>query len=423
MAAVYLGLPYSPVIPANGPYELSKQVVNSKGSVLVVDKDKVPILLQALDNHEYAITLSQLKLLVVLNQPEVEPKLLQHPNCPKLVLTYDQVLSKSTSLLENVPYFPAKPNDTLVIIYTSGSTGLPKGAIHTHCTLIYGFLNWNLLEPRPEATAMVNSSWFPMGHVSGSIGLWHNLYHGFTTILHRDLSMDKIMAAAHKYKSQWVPISAAHAVPLAKSDYEKRYDLSSLELIWYGGSKISENLINDIKTKFPKIRMIEKYGATEFMGCVYNTDLKDAKLGNLGPPCPEVEMKIVDVESGKSLPSGQRGEICFRGPPCFIGYLDNEEATRKTIDEAGWYHSGDVGYFDEQGCLFMVDRIKELIKYKMWSLFPAEIEDFLQQHPSVASVCVVGVKHATDGHRIRAYVQLRPNHQVTAEKLVKHVQG
>src|SRR5699024_9065978 len=137
------------------------------------------------------------------------------------------------------------------------------------------------------------------------------------------------------------------------------------------------------------------------LGSVANAELGQAarpdKVGNVGTPLPGVEMKIVDLETGRSLPAGQRGEICFRGPPRFVGYLNNEEATRATIDSDGWYHSGDVGYYDPDGALYVVDRIKEIIKYKYWSIFPAEIEDFLYRHEAVEAACVVGVRHVTDG--------------------------
>lgn len=119
------------------------------------------------------------------------------------------------------------------------------------------------------------------------------------------------------------------------------------------------------------------------------------------------------------------GEICLRAPNCFIGYLNNAKATAETIDPEGWYRTGDVGYYDHKGCLFITDRIKELIKYKHWSVSPAEIEAFLQTHSDVLGACVIGVEHVTEGAHLRAYVQLRENvgKVVTEKEILKYVQG
>lgn len=147
-------------------------------------------------------------------------------------------------------------------------------------------------------------------------------------------------------------------------------------------------------------------------------------LGSVGAVCPNAEMKIVSLETGEALPSGQQGEICFRGPTRFVGYLGNPEETRATIDSDGWYHSGDVGYYDESGELFIVDRIKEIIKYQHWSVFPSEIEDFLHRHPAIESVCVIGVKHATDGALPRAYIVLNSTHsQTKPDEIIQYVKG
>ena len=170
--------------------------------------------------------------------------------------------------------------------------------------------------------------------------------------------------------------------------------------------------------------MHELYGSTELLHCAYNTgDDVNEPVGSVGPPSPYCEMKIIDLETGKNLPANCSGEICFRGPARFLGYLRNLRATDEVIDSNGWYHTGDIGYYDDNGHLYVVDRIKALIKFRYWSISPAEIELFLQQHSAIDSVCVVGVKHQTDGQWLRAYVVIRPGHQVTEQELIKNVQG
>ncbi|KAJ6217638.1 hypothetical protein RDWZM_008795 [Blomia tropicalis] len=117
-------------------------------------------------------------------------------------------------------------------------------------------------------------------------------------------------------------------------------------------------------------------------------------------------------------------KLCFRGPPRFIGYLDNLEATNDAIDSDGWYHTGDVGYYDERGHIFICDRIKELLSFRIWSVYSTEIESFINSHPAVRLACVVGVRHATDGMYVRAYVELVDNKQTVIEQeIIKYVEG
>jgi len=132
---------------------------------------------------------------------------------------------------------------------------------------------------------------------------------------------------------------------------------------------------------------------------------------------PGMQMKIVDLHTGKSLPANQEGEICFRGPTIFWGYLDNEEATREVKDPDGWYHMGDVGYYDECDRLFVTDRIKEMIKYESYTIAPCEIENVLLKHEAVMAAVVVGVDHPRDVKWLRAYVELRKNKQATEQEL------
>lgn len=134
-------------------------------------------------------------------------------------------------------------------------------------------------------------------------------------------------------------------------------------------------------------------------------------------------MKTIDLLSGEALPMNEPGEVCFRSPNCFAGYLNNDEATGERIDSDGWYHSGNVGFYDQAGNLYITDRIKELCKYKHWTVAPAEVESFLQTQPAIAGVCVVGVQHRSEGQHLRAYVQLAENKSATEEEIVQYVKG
>jgi acyl-CoA synthetase (AMP-forming)/AMP-acid ligase II len=145
--------------------------------------------------------------------------------------------------------------------------------------------------------------------------------------------------------------------------------------------------------------------------------------GCVGSVSALTEIKIIDLNTGKSLGPNLDGEICLRGPQLFVGYLNNESATKSAIDSKGWFHSGDVGYYDEKERFFITDRLKELIKFKAWSIAPVEIESLLLTHESVDSVAVVGVKHKTDGQLPRAFIKVKNGSKVTEEELIKFVEG
>ncbi len=145
--------------------------------------------------------------------------------------------------------------------------------------------------------------------------------------------------------------------------------------------------------------------------------------GCVGSVSALTEIKIIDLNTGKSLGPNLEGEICLRGPQLFVGYLSNESATKSAIDSKGWFHSGDVGHYDEKERFFITDRLKELIKFEAWSIAPAEIESLLLTHESVDSVAVVGVKHKTDGQLPRAFIKVKNGSKVTEEELIKFVEG
>ena len=145
--------------------------------------------------------------------------------------------------------------------------------------------------------------------------------------------------------------------------------------------------------------------------------------GDLGELSPNMEMKVVDIESGDNLPENRHGEIWLRGPIMFKGYHNNENATKRTIDEDGWLHTGDFGHYDENGHLFITDQVTELIKFRIWFVFPTEIEACLLEHDAIAEVAVIGIKHIVDVEWPRAYVKLKQGKKISEEKIKKYVAG
>ena len=159
--------------------------------------------------------------------------------------------------------------------------------------------------------------------------------------------------------------------------------------------------------------------------CMPTTEQMDTEFipGNVGYVARNLELKIVDINTGQSLGPDIDGEIYLRGPQMFSGYLNNIEATKETIDSDGWLHTGDIGHYDQNERIFITDRLKEMINYTGCAVSPVEIEQFLLTHESVAEVVVVGIKHESETQWPRAYVKVKNGKSVTEEELKKFVAG
>lgn len=435
LATIYLGLSFCPIPPTSGPFELSEQSSGAEGTVLVFGSEKVVTVEKTATEAAYLKTMKQFKVIVqvetgatgqsrldALKQLDVfkESNAFIHSFEEMISLAIDDYQGQH---LKTIPHFPVDDlEQEFLLCFTSGTTGTPKPALHSHRSIGVSMVrsNWG-----PKSVGMPVILWHPLGHISGTFISLFSFYAGCSVILFDKSDIEPILQAVEKYKVSYFLMAANQAAPMATLDFHTKYNLSSLKFITHGGSFVATSLLMAIRKKY-NVATINIYGSTEFLDCVEGFGVQDLdddyQVGCVGQVKPGVEMKIVDLESGFACPPNVNGEICFRGASCFNGYKGNEEATRMTIVD-GWYHSGDVGYYNEAGSLYITDRIKEMIKYKLYSLIPAEIEDFLQRHEAVAAACVVGVPHATEGHHIRAYVELVEGGQVSEQELADYVSG
>lgn len=210
---------------------------------------------------------------------------------------------------------------------------------------------------------------------------------------------------------------------LAKNPIVDNYDVSSLKVIWCGAAPLSKELEDSVqkRTGIPVIR--QGYGMTEGSLAFCGQTDEYHSPGSVGILRAGFMCRIVDEESGKNLPAFERGEVWVKGNAVMKGYVRNEEATRNTIDSDGWLHTGDVAYYNDNGELFIVDRNKELIKYKGFQVPPAEIEGLLLQHPKIADAGVVGKPDERTGELPIAFVVKQPNVELTEHDVVKFVEG
>ncbi|WAJ46717.1 AMP-binding protein [Mycobacterium sp. Aquia_216] len=302
-----------------------------------------------------------------------------------------------------------------VLPYSSGTTGKPKGVMLTHRNLV---ANVAQLHPvsgvSPDETLVAVVPFF---HSYGLTGLLcAALRNRARLIVMPAFNLSEFLAAIEKYRCTQAYIVPPVAVALAKDPMVDSFDLSSLHTLTSAAAPLDEELAKAVTQRIG-CRIVQAYGMTELSPASHVIPLEgrhpagiEAPVSSCGWTVPNSESKIVDPETGGEIPvpsSGfsNPGELCFRGPNVMAGYLGNAAATAEIIDADGFLHTGDLARVDAAGCVYIVDRLKELIKYKGYQVAPAELEALLLTHPGIADVAVVGVIHNVSGEEIpKAFV-------------------
>ena len=210
-------------------------------------------------------------------------------------------------------------------------------------------------------------------------------------------------------------------VLLAKSLVVEKYDLSSVNEIVCGAASLSKDIEEQVMAKFKgNVTIRQGYGMSETTLGVFKSDMKTVRPGSVGSPVQGIYAKVID-ENGKALRSNQNGELCFKGKRIMKGYINNPEATRETIDANGWLHSGDIGYYDDEFQFYIVDRLKELIKYKAFQVAPAEVEGILLSNPKIKDAGVIGIPDEECGELPFAYIVKQPGVQLSEKDVISFV--
>ncbi len=320
-------------------------------------------------------------------------------------------LTPFAALLEgdgDVPYVEIDPrNDLVALPYSSGTTGLPKGVMLTHYNLVANMRQMDGLDyfNRDDILLCV----LPLFHIYGLVVVLNmGLHLGATIVMTPRFDLEQFLGLIEKYR-----VTLSHIVPpivlkLAREPSVENYDLSSLKTIFSGAAPLGPELSREVIDRI-KCGIRQGYGMTETSPVTHSSpaDPAKSKLGSVGTPAPNTECKLVDPATGSECAPNEAGEVCVRGPQNMRGYLNNTEATARTIDEDGWLHTGDIGYADEDGHFFIVDRVKELIKYKGFQVAPAELEAILLTHPAVADCAVIPCRDDEAGEVPKAFVVLK----------------
>jgi long-chain acyl-CoA synthetase len=322
------------------------------------------------------------------------------------------------------PHKPIETSDIAIQLYTSGTTGRPKGAMLTHDNLLAmrreaarSPLAWN--QWGPEDVSLVA---MPVAHIGGTGWGLVGLFNGAKGVVAREFDPTKVLDFIEKDRvSKMFMVPAALQI-VVRQPRARQVDYSRMSHILYGAAPIPLDLLRECMEVFG-CGFVQQYGMTETTGTVVYLPPEDhdpagnARMRSAGLPMPGVELKVID-EAGNSLPSGAVGEVAVRSLANMAGYWKLDEATRKTLDADGWLRTGDAGYLDADGYLFIHDRVKDMIISGGENIYPAEVESAVYGHPHVAEVAVIGVPDEKWGEAVKAVVAAKPGVTPDADDII-----
>jgi len=324
-------------------------------------------------------------------------------------------LMTSPPLTEQVP---VTNSDVVVLPYSSGTTGRSKGVMLTHGNLTANIAQTEhvlLLEEGDVALAVL-----PFFHIYGMQVLMNGLLaNGVTIITMPRFDLEQALTITQDRKVSWFFAVPPIVLALAKHPLVDQFDLSSVKVVFSGAAPLSAELGEECEARLG-CAVVQGFGMTELSPVSHASPGFENKSGASGVTISNTECRIVDLE-GNDLGVGEDGELWIRGPQVMKGYLNNEQATAETIDSDGWLHTGDVAHFDEDGFVFIVDRLKELIKYKGFQVPPAELEGLLLTHPAIADAAVIGIQDDEAGELPKAFITVAPGQSLTEDDVMQFV--
>jgi acyl-CoA synthetase (AMP-forming)/AMP-acid ligase II len=347
---------------------------------------------------------------------------------PAGMLGYEQLINSSQPEPISAD---VSEEDTTILMYTAGTTGKPKGVMLPHKSFSVYVLD-NVSPPDPE-TEERNILTVPLYHVAGIQAMMAAIYGARTLVMQRQFDAKSWMELVQKEK-----VNRAMMVPtmlkqlMDNPDFGK-YDLSSLKVITYGAAPMPLTVMKKALEAFPGVSFINAFGQTEtastitmlspadhiITGSGEEREKKLRRLTSIGKPLPDVEMKVIDP-SGKELGPGEIGEILARGPRIMTGYYKDEAKTASTIDAAGWVHTSDMGYRDEDGYFYLAGRSSDLIKRGGEYISPEELENVICTHPKIEEVAVIGIYDEEWGELPRAVCVPKKGSSCTDEEIMEY---
>ena len=392
------------LVPVNwrmAPREIALVLNNARAQVLFVGEEYLAII------EEIQKGLTWLKHLIVF-ESNVE-----------LTCYSEWLLDQSGDELAS----ESLPDDVALQLYTSGTTGAPKGVMLTNRNLFALFDHlgecWQL---DANTRSIVCLPLFHIGGIAWGLACMH--YGGTAVLVHTFIAAD-VLRLIECERATHINLVPAMIRAMVESPTASAHDYSSLRFVLYGTAPISKPLLLAALSTF-HCPFFQVYGLTETTSAITQLDAADHQIGgpreallrSAGRPYTWVEAKIVDPSTLEPCPVGKTGELWVRSAQNMKGYWMNEEATAATIDKSGWLKTGDCGYFNTEGYLFLTDRVKDMIVSGGENVYPAEAESLLVEHPLVAEVAVIGVPHPTWGETPKAVIVLKPGEQIPEQELI-----
>jgi long-chain acyl-CoA synthetase len=323
---------------------------------------------------------------------------------------------------EPKPLVERTEDDLAVLVFTSGTAGAPRAAMLTHGNLLVNLRQMAAASDDGPGPDDIGFGVLPMFHIFGlNVVLGITLATGSAVVLIERFDPLSALEAVDKHRitmmsgppNMWAAFAGLTGVSPSM--------LASVRLATSGAAKLAPEVAVAMEERFG-VKVQEGYGLTEASPVVTSGLGIDAPVGSVGVPVPGVEVRLIDLE-GTDVLVGDVGEMLVRGPNVFKGYWEDPEATRRVLDPDGWLHTGDLAVVDDDGFLYMVDRIKDLIIVSGFNVFPAEVEDVLLEHPAIEAAAVVGVPHPHTGEAVRAYVVARDGLSIEEDDVVDFVAG
>ena len=373
---------------------------------------------------EYILNNSRAKVVVVADElfEKFEPILAECPSVEHVIvvgekpvpdtLDFRSLVAESSPELSTVE---AEDDEVAMILYTAGTTGKPKGVMLTHMNLVSNAY----ASAQSKRLSMLFA--LPLSHSYGITAMNAAYVRGQGAVLLKWFSPNDALKAIEQHRltsMTGVPTTYNYLMNFAAAE---NYDTSSMREWHSGAAPLPMRLIDDFQNKFGGT-ILDGYGLTETSPVVSTHWLgMETKPGSVGKPVEGVQVRIVD-EDGNEFPLGEVGEIAVHGPNVMKGYFEDQEATDLTLRD-GWLYTGDMGYLDEDGYLFIVDRTKEIIIRGGFNIYPREVENVLYAHPAVFEAGVIGIPDEMLGEEVKAFVALQEGQTTTEEELIQHCEA
>jgi long-chain acyl-CoA synthetase len=402
-AASKLGAVGCPLNSAYREREVAYQLNSAGARTLVTHAKLLPVIEAALPSLAAPLT-------IILVGDEA-------PDSASNIIGYGDVVDGQSA---DPPITHIDPDQVAALPFSSGTTGMPKGVMLTHRNLAINHEQWgSRLQLSPDDCYIIYQ---PLSHIYGVTMMGVSVRSGSKQILLERFDLETVVRLIEQHGVTWLFAVPPTLLTLANTPWLDRSHFRTVRYAFSAAAPLPPDVARRVEERFG-FRIVQGYGLTEAGPATHQTPLDRIKPESSGPLLPDTELRVVDIETGEiDLPSGETGEIVVRGPQVMKGYWNAPEETARALRN-GWLYTGDIGRVDEDGYIYIVDRKKEMIKYKSFSIAPAELEAVLLEHPDIEDCAVIGAPDADAGEIPKAFVVPRAGRTIDLDALARFLSG